>query len=60
MEEKIKLKNSGLGSLTQIANALWDEMLKEIERNGHSDLTLTLEGSVYGIRDIIELNNIED
>lgn len=57
---KVKLKSSELGSLSQIADMLWDEMLKEIKRNGYSDLTLSLEGAVHGIRDIISLNNIEE
>lgn len=60
MGEKIKLRNEELGSLTQIANGLWETMKKEIERNGYSDLTLNLEGAVHGIHEIIRLNNIEE
>jgi hypothetical protein len=44
-------------TLTQIADMLWREMLNEVERNGHSDHTLALEGAVYDIREIVELNN---
>jgi hypothetical protein len=54
----LKLKNDGLGSLKQIADMLWRAMEKEVERNGHSDLTLSLESAVRGIYEIIELNNI--
>jgi hypothetical protein len=56
----MKLVNNGMGTLTQIADSLWRDMNEEIARNGHSDLTLGLEGAVYGIREIVELNNIED
>lgn len=56
----IILKNNGLGSLNQIADMLWDEMKKEIDRNGYSDLTLYLEGAVHGIKAILELNNIKE
>jgi len=56
----LKLKNNELGSLSQIANMLWEELNKEIERNGHSELTLNIEGAVRGIDEIIELNNIEE
>jgi len=55
----VELKNNGLGTLEQIADGLWKDMLKEIEKNGYSDLTLNLEGSARGIYEIIELNNIE-
>lgn len=58
--KKLILKNDGLGSLTQIANMLREEMNKEIERNGYSDLTLNLEGAFQGIYEIIELNNIKE
>lgn len=58
--KRITLKNKGLGSLNQIADMLWDEMKKEIDRNGYSDLTLNLEGAVHGIKEIIELNNIKE
>lgn len=58
--KEITLKNKGLGSLNQIADMLWDEMKKEIDRNGYSDLTLNLEGAVHGIKEIIELNNIKE
>lgn len=58
--DKTIIRHKELGSLKQIAEALWSEMLKEVERNGYSDLTLTLEGSYYGIRDIIDINNIEE
>jgi hypothetical protein len=54
----ITLINNELGSLKQISDMLWREMLKEIDRNGYSDLTLALEGAVHGINEIIELNNI--
>lgn len=56
----MELKHKELGSLTQIADALWDEMLKEIDRNGYSDLTLVMEGSVRGIHEIIEINGIKE
>lgn len=56
----MELKYGELGSLEQISNVLWDEMLKEIKRNGYSDFTLTLEGSVRGIKDIIRLNKINE
>lgn len=39
---------------------LWKEMNKEIERNGYSDLTLSMEGAAKGIYEIIELNDIDD
>lgn len=56
----LELKNKELGSLTQITNVLYDEMLKEIKRNGYSDLTLTMEGCVHGINEIIKLNDIKE
>jgi hypothetical protein len=56
----MKLKHGELGSLKNIADTLWNIMLQEIERNGYSDLTLILEGSVHGVNDIIRLNNIEE
>lgn len=59
-EDKLTLKHADLGSLKQIADALWREMREEIKRNGCSDLTLLIEGSARGIYEIIELNNITD
>ncbi|NEU29956.1 hypothetical protein GN156_04085 [bacterium LRH843] len=56
----MELKNNELGSLTQIADMLWREMHKEIKKNGHSDLTLGMEGAARGIREFIELNNIKE
>jgi hypothetical protein len=55
----MKLKDNGLGNLKQIADMLWDRMLKEVEKNGHSDLTLDMEGATRGIYEIINLNDIE-
>lgn len=60
MDISFVLKTNEMGSLTQIAETLWAEMQKEITRNGHSSLTLALEGSVYGIRDIVELNHLRE
>lgn len=54
----MKLKHSDLGSLRQIADALWKQMNLEIERNGYSELTYEMESSAYGILDIISLNNV--
>lgn len=59
-EIMITLEYKGLGSLQQIADELWRQMKIEVERNGHSDLTFCLEASHYGIRDIIELNNLSE
>lgn len=59
-EEKIVLESNHLGSLTQIAENLWRNMLKETDKNGQSDLTLDLEACSKGIREIIELNNIAE
>lgn len=56
----MKLEYSELGSLQNISDALWNVMVKEIERNDRSDLTLVIEGSVRGLKEIIRLNNIED
>jgi hypothetical protein len=58
--ELLTLRNNELGTLTQIADMLWRQAKEEVKRNGHSDLTLSLEGAVYGIREIIELNNIKE
>jgi hypothetical protein len=56
----MKLKDNGLGNLKQqIADMLWNQMLKEVEKNGHSDLTLDMEGAAIGIYEIIDLNDIE-
>lgn len=57
-EDKTKLIYAELGSLTQISDLLWEEMRKEIKRNGYSDLTLNIEGAVRGIAEIIEINSI--
>lgn len=58
-ENKLVLKDDGLGSLDEISQLLWDEMKKEIKRNGYGNLTLNMEGAARGIQDIIRLNNIE-
>lgn len=57
---KTILKHREMGSLQQVADSLWKELYKEIERNGHSDLTLNIEGAAYSIKDIIDINNIEE
>lgn len=57
--DELILKNRELGNLQQISDMLHEEMLKEIDDNGHSDLTLNLEGAVKGIERIIELNGIK-
>lgn len=54
----VVLIHKELGSLEVIAEHLFKEMKEEIKRNGHSDLTLSLEGSCYGILEILKLNNI--
>ena len=55
---EIVLIHKELGSLEAIAGHLFKEMKEEIKRNGHSDLTLSLEGSCYGILEILNLNNV--
>lgn len=59
MNNSLTLKHNELGNLKQISEMLWKEMLKEIDRNGYSDLTLSMEGAVHGINEIIKLNNIQ-
>jgi hypothetical protein len=59
-ENIISLKSGDLGNLKQISDMLWKEMLKEVNHNGHSDLTLSLEGATRGIQDIIYLNKIKE
>jgi hypothetical protein len=56
---QMMLRDNGLGNLKQIADMLWDQMLKEVEKNGHSDLTLGMEGAARGIYEIINLNDIK-
>ncbi|MEK3955660.1 MULTISPECIES: hypothetical protein [unclassified Psychrobacillus] len=60
MEKPLVLKHKELGSLKQISDSLWREMNKEIKRNGHSELTLNMEGAVHGISEIMKLNNISE
>ena len=59
-ENKVILKHGELGSLTEIAEVLWVNMLTEMKTNGSSNLTLIMEGSVLGIREILKINNIKE
>lgn len=57
-KEPLRLQYNEMGSLEQISTMLWNLMMDEVEKNGHSDLTLAIEGASRSIREIIELNNI--
>ncbi|MCA1066163.1 hypothetical protein QTG56_25145 (plasmid) [Rossellomorea sp. AcN35-11] len=60
MKNPLVLKSKELGTLTQISDMLHREMREEVQRNGHSDLTLAIEGASKGISEIIELNHIKE
>jgi hypothetical protein len=55
-----KLVHGELGSLQEIADTLHRRVRKEFEANGHTDLSLALEGLSRGIGEILRLNNVRE